>query len=82
MQSGDVQCFIRVYVAKPGKEGLVEKQGLEPTALFVERCVQPLRSEVTAKRFRSQVAEDVLRVCGQPYAAKLSRVVENQRPVA
>ena len=78
MQLGEMQAFIGVNVAKPGKEGLVEEQGLERATAFVQVFKKPLGGEPLFEWFGSQLAEDLFRLVCQPYAPKLARVVECQ----
>ena len=82
MKFRDVQGFVGVDVAEPGEEPLIEQQRFE-LALFTLQCtVKPSRSEVFAKRFGSESAEDFGGVCHEPHAPELTRIVERQRLVA
>ena len=78
MQFRHVQGFIRVDVAQPGEEGLIEEQWFELT-LFIMKCsVQPLWCKFLAEGFRTQPAKYFLNVGCQPHAPKFTGIVECQ----
>lgn len=57
MQFCDVQGFIRIDVAQPGEEGLIEEQWFELAFFIMKRGVQPLRRKFLAEGFWTQPAE-------------------------
>jgi len=78
MQLREMQRFICIYIAEPGKESLVQQQGLEQTVFVVERHVEPFGCEAPAQGFRSKLAKKIFRIGREPDTPEFARVVEYQ----